>query len=257
MRTFSPGCNDRAVDAPQAGAPAAAEPGTTAPSLEEHALSAMSPRMLLGQALSGGVAPFVAYELCRRGGLSDPTSLAVSAVPPALAIVGEWAWRRRLNVIGIIVLTGILIGLAAVGFLNGNELLLKMRESVVTGMFGLVCLVTLVLPMRPAMFHVGKALASAGDRARGREFATLWDEPRARRVFIILTLGWGLGLLLEAVVRAVLALELSTGSFLAIVPVVGWVVTASLLFWTFSYSRRTRRRGEAEAAQTAQAVVAR
>lgn len=231
----------------------AAELGTTAPSFEEHALAAVSPRMLLPQMLTGGVAPLVAYELCRRGGLSDPTSLAVSAVPPALAIMGEWAWRRRLNVIGIIVLTGILIGLAAVGFLNGNELLLKMRESVVTGMFGVISLATLALPMRPAMFHVGKALASAGDREKGREFASLWELPQARHTFVMLTLVWGLGLLIEAGVRAVLALALSTGRFLASAPVVGWITIGCLLAWTFSYTRRSRQRAEAEA-ETAQAA---
>lgn len=229
----------------------ATDADTPLPSFEDHALATLSPSRLIGQALTGGVAPLVAYELCRHGGLSDPTSLAISAVPPALAIVGEWAVRRTLNVIGIIVLIGIVLGLAAVGFLHGNELLLKMRESVVTGLFGLICLVTLVLPVRPAMFHVGRALASSADRQRGREFASLWDVPEARRVFVVLSLVWGLGLLVEAGARAVLALEVSTGRFLTLAPVIGWIVIGTLLAWTFSYSRRSREQGEARAAAEA------
>lgn len=218
-----------------------------APSAEDHALGALNPSRLLTQALTGGVAPLVVYEIGRHAGLADATALAVSAVPPALSIVVEWAWRRVLNVIGAIVLVGILLGLAAVFVLHGNELLLKMRESVVTGLFGLVCLASLALPVRPALFHVGRALAGAGDRERGREFAALWAEQRARRVFTVMTAAWGIGLLLEAGVRAALAAELSTGRFLTFSPVVGWVVIGSLLYWTITYTRASRARAEAEA----------
>ena len=218
------------------------------PTAEDHALGALNPHRLLTQALTGGVAPLVVYEIGRHAGLADATALAVSAVPPALSIVVEWAWRRVLNVIGAIVLVGILLGLAAVLVLHGNELLLKMRESVVTGLFGLVCLSSLALPVRPALFHVGRALAGAGDRERGREFAALWEEPRARRVFTVMTAVWGIGLLLEAGVRAALAAELSTGKFLTFSPVVGWVVIGSLLYWTITYTRASRARAEAEAA---------
>lgn len=231
----------------QVAAPAAGV-GAVVMGAEEHALGALNPSRLLTQALTGGVTPLVVYEICRHAGLADATSLAVSAAPPALAIVVEWAWRRVLNIIGIIVLIGILLGLAAVFVLHGNELLLKMRESVVTGLFGLVCLASLALPGPPALFHIGRALAGAGDPERRREFSTLWEEPRARRVFIVLTVAWGAGLLIEAGVRAVLALELPTGKFLTFSPLSGWVVIGSLMFWTISYIRASRRRGEAEAA---------
>ena len=220
-------------------------------SAEDHALGALNPSRLLTQVLTGGVAPVAVYEIGRHAGLADATALAVSAAPPALAIVAEWAWRRVLNVIGAIVLVGILLGLAAVLVLHGSELLLKMRESVVTGLFGLVCLVSLALPTKPALFHVGRLLAGAGDRQRAQEFSALWEEPRARRVFTVMTAVWGMGLLLEAGIRAVLALELSTGRFLTVSPIAGWVVIGSLLYWTITYSRASRRRAEAEAAATA------
>jgi len=48
--------------------------------------------------------------------------------------------------------------------------MLKMRESVVTGLFGVVCLLTLVLPVKPAMFVMGRALTAgaAGSPRRVR-----------------------------------------------------------------------------------------
>ncbi len=243
------------MDGPGAQAPVWAEAlAAPAPAPEDHAMAALAPRMLLWQMVSGGVAPLVAYELARTAGLADATSLALSAAPPAIAIVGEWAWRRRLNVIGVIVLIGIVLGLGALAFLHGDELVLKMRDSVVTGAFGAICLVTLVLPVRPAMFYVGRALASAGDRSRRQEFDGLWEFPRARRTFTLLTLGWGAGLVLEAGLRALLAFELSTGRFLAVTPVVNWIVIGALLYWTITYTRSSRRRGEAEAEAEARAL---
>ncbi|MHB8328536.1 MAG: VC0807 family protein [Acidimicrobiales bacterium] len=213
-----------------------------APGAEEHALGALSPRALAPQILTGGVAPLVAYELARHFGAADASALALSSVPPALAVAAEWVWRRRLNVIGAIALIGIVAGLVSMAFLNGNELLLKMRESVVTGAFGIVCLVTLVGPARPVMFYVGRALAGGEDRSRGAEFDALWEVPSGRRVFTVLTAMWGFGLVLEAGVRALLALELSTGPFLAVTPAVGWVVIGALIYLTVTYVRATRRR---------------
>ena len=224
------------------------------PAPEEHALRALSPRALWPQILTGGVAPLVAYQVARHGGLADSTSLALSSVPPALAVVGEWAWRRRLNVIGAIALVGIVAGLVAMAFLHDSELLLKMRESVVTGIFGVVCLASLALPVRPVMFYIGRAMAGAATPERAQEFDGLWDVPEARRAFTVITAVWGVGFVAEAGVRALLALEMSTGQFLAVTPVLGWGVVGVLIYVTIAYTRTSRRRTE-EQLQAAEATA--
>jgi hypothetical protein len=54
--------------------------------------------------------PLLAYALLRSAGLSAVAALVVSGVLPALGIaVGAWA-GRRLDIIGVVVLAGILIG---------------------------------------------------------------------------------------------------------------------------------------------------
>ena len=214
------------------------------PAPEEHALRALTPRALLPQILTGGVAPFLAYQLARHSGMSDASALATSSVPPALAVMGEWAWRRRLNVIGAIALVGIAAGLVAMAFLHGNELMLKMRESVVTGIFGVVCLGSLVLPGRPVMFHLGRAMAGGGAPEQASEFDTLWERPEARRTFTVVTAAWGIGFVLEAGLRTLLALELPTGQFLAITPVLGWGVVGVLIYFTVTHTRSSRRQAE-------------
>jgi hypothetical protein len=53
------------------------------------------------------------------------------------------------------------------------------------------------------------------------------------------------------VIRTVLALTLPTGRFLAIAPVVGWIVVGSLI----AYSTRVVRAGEAEVAAVEAALA--
>jgi hypothetical protein len=52
---------------------------------------------------------------------------------------------------------------------------------------------------------------------------------------------WGIALVAEAAGRAVLAYVLTTGTFLAVTPVVNWIVLGSLIFFTIRYVRARRR----------------
>ena len=208
---------------------------------EDPILGALKPRALVPQLAAGGLAPFLVYQLAHHNGLADATSLAVASVVPALWVAGNWAWRRRLEVIPGIALFGLLIGLIAVVALHGSELMLKMRESLISGTLGLVFLVSLVISQRPFIFHLGKAMASSQGAGAVADFETLWGEERARRVVRVLTLMWGVGLFGEAVLRAVLALSLPTGTFLALAPPVGWVIIGSLMWFTVRYIRASRQ----------------
>jgi len=213
-----------------------------------HAIAALSIRRLAPQILAGGVAPFVVYEFMRHFGLADDVALATSAVPPALLVVASWTWKKRLDPIGAIALVGIMVGLATMVFMNGNEVLFKMRDSVVTGTFGLICILSLVLPVKPAMFFMGRAFTRDAGEHHVEEFDSLWHEPRARHVFAVLTLVWGVGLIAEASVRAILIPVLSTGAFLAVTPVIFWCVLGSLIYFTVRFGRASIRRAAAETA---------
>ena len=213
---------------------------------EDPILAALNPRSLAPQLLVGGGAPLLVFQLAHHNGISDASSLAMATVVPLLWVVGNWAWRRRLEVIPGIALFGIVIGLIGVVVLHGSELVLKMRESLITGVFGLVFLISLAVSERPVIFHIGRALASGqgGDGRAGMD--TLWSDERAQRVMRRLTLVWGIGLFGEACLRAILALALPTGTFLTLSPPVGWVIVGSLMYFTVTYIRRSRRTADEE-----------
>jgi hypothetical protein len=208
-------------------------------------------RALAPNLVVAGVLPVVCYALLRPHVSSDAVALAAVMVFPLAEIAFERRRAGRFEPVGIISLVGITAGLVGALVTHGDAFLLKMRDSVLTGMFGVVCLVTLPAP-RPAMWYLGRAFATGGDRARQAEFDELWAVPTVSRRFRVVTAMWGLGLVGEAAMRTVLVLTLSTGVFLVVAQVLGWTVLGALLWATLAYTRR----GEQEVVDLLAAVPA-
>jgi hypothetical protein len=119
--------------------------------------------------------------------------------------------------------------------------MLKVRESVFTGLFGIVCLASLPA-RRPVMFYLGRAFATGGDAEKVAEFDTIWDVPGVPTRFRFITAVWGVALIAEAVVRTGLAVGVSTQRFLEISPVMGWTVLGGLLWYTTRFSKESEAR---------------
>ena len=196
-------------------------------------------RMLLPNLIVAGVFPVVGYALLRPHVDSDAAALAVVLVFPVVEILYERIRRGRFEPIGIIALVGISLGLIGALVFSGDATLLKVRQSVLTGAFGALCLLSLAAP-RPAMFYMGRMFATGGDAERMAEFEEIWQLPTVPRRFRIVTLVWGVGLLGEAIFRTVLALTIPTQTFLIVSEIVNWSVLGGLLW----YSLRANRSGE-------------
>ncbi|HEY2428369.1 MAG TPA: VC0807 family protein [Acidimicrobiales bacterium] len=205
--------------------------------------SAMVPdlRRLAPNILVAGVLPIVAYALLRPHVSSDAVALAAVMVFPVGEITFERIRFGRFEPVGIISLIGIAAGLIGAVAMNGDALLLKLRESMLTGLFGLVCLASLPAP-RPAMFYMGRAFATGGDPVKSAGFEQMWALPGVRRRFRIVTSVWGVGLGGEAGLRTLLAVTLSTQAFLIVSQVVAGCVLGGLLWFTIRFSRASERR---------------
>lgn len=190
-------------------------------------------------------APLAAYNLLRTAGLSAVTALLLSGVFPALGVAIAAAAKRRLDVVGAVVLAGIVVG-TVLGLVSHSARLLLVEGSVPTGVFGLACLGSL-LARRPLMFSF--ALEFNGpDTARGREMSRLWHHEGFRRVFRIITAVWGVGFLLEAALRVIIIYNASTGTALVSSKVTPFVFAAVFSAWTVAYGTRQRKKGERMAA---------
>lgn len=176
-------------------------------------------------------------------------ALSVTAVFPVIGIAFGWVRTRHLDTLGIISLVFIVIGLLSNLFFQDPRIFL-VKESFITGALGLVCLFSLVVTRRPAMFYVGRYFASGGNRERMRYYDGLWQYPYFRYTQRLITAVWGVTYLLEALLRVALVTILGTSKdgvakVLAISPILLGGVTVAVIGWTMWYASRAARKGAA------------
>jgi hypothetical protein len=200
-----------------------------------------------------GLLPFLTYELLTSylPHLSQVIALSLSAIFPTVNGLVTIMRQRHLDIIGAVVLVGIAVSILAT-LVGGDPKLLLIRESFVTGALGLVCLTSLVWP-RPLMFYIGRQFSVGEDPAKIAEFNTLWQYPRARHTFRVMTVAWGIGWMSEFALRVAMVRMLSIPEVLAISPFVFNGITIGLIAWSIAYARRQRQRGAEARAKAAAA----
>jgi hypothetical protein len=190
-----------------------------------------------------GLLPFMTYVLLTSyvPHVSQVIALGLSATFPTVYGLVTIVRRRHLDIIGALVLVGIVVSILAT-LLGGDPKLLLIRESFITGALGMVCLTSLVWP-RPLMFYIGRQFSAGEDPAKIAEFNALWQYPVARHTFRVMTIVWAIGWMSEFALRVVMVWTLSIPEVLVISPFVFNGITIGLIAWTLAYGRRQRQRG--------------
>jgi hypothetical protein len=129
----------------------------------------------------------------------------------------------------------IAVGVAAV---SGSSLPLKLRNAIITGPIGLVLLFSAVIDKPLLAVLMRRVARHEPDRAPRIE-ATLRSD-RGRHVFRVLTAIAGLTLVADAAGQVILALSVSTSSFVATARVVRWVTIGAGIATAVAYVRRVR-----------------
>jgi hypothetical protein len=197
--------------------------------------------------------PLVAYYLLRSAGVTAVAALLLSGVFPALGVAIGVIRHRRLDVVGAMVLAGIVVG-TVLGLLSHSARLVLAEGSVPTAVFGVACLASL-WTRHPLMFSFAREFTGP-DTAKGREMTRLWQYQGYRRVFRVITAVWGGAFLFEAALRVVIAYNTSAGTALAISKVTPFVFLAILSAWTVGYGAHHRKKGERMAAASGAAKEA-
>jgi hypothetical protein len=218
---------------------------TPAPSESDYEPGVPSLRDHLPSIIGGAVVPLGVYYLVRRHVHSDVQALIIAGLFPVAWIIIQFVRQRRIDFIGAIVLLGFAIGVLASTLLGGNAYVLKARDSAFTAIFGLVCLASLLSRRRPAIFYVGRFLSAGNEPEKVAAYDQLLDLPSGEHTFRVLTLVWGIGLLIEASTRLVLAAFLPTGVFLGVSPVISVICIGAMFAFTVRYSNGVRRRATA------------
>ncbi|MEU7602795.1 VC0807 family protein [Streptomyces sp. NPDC041003] len=199
------------------------------------------------------VAPILTYNtLVDDHGWSEFSALLLSSAWPVLDSAISIAWRRKLDEFAVVTLVFIVItaGVSLVGDPSARALLVK--DSAVTGLFGLLCLSTLLAP-RPLMFYFGRKFATDGTPESTAWWNGLWQYEGFRTTMTRMTLVWGVAYVIEAGVRIALAYTLSTKTMVTLSPVMIYGVLGALGVWTALYGKRSQAEGERRAAEAAAA----
>jgi hypothetical protein len=145
---------------------------------------------------------------------------------------------RHIDPIGAIVLCGFIGGLITSAALGGDAFVLKVRDSALTFLLGVACLLSL-RSRRPVMFYIGRSLSAGGSPARQAAYDGLWDRPGWPHAFRVITAVWGVGLIADAALILLLASTLTTGVFLASSPSASTALLSGLFAFSLWYIRGT------------------
>ena len=188
------------------------------------------------------VLPYLIYGWAKPH-WGDVNALIASSTPPIVWSLVEFARRRRVDALSILVLSGIALSLLAyVG--GGGVRMLQLREKLVTGLIGAIFLGSAAI-RKPLIYELIRATLARRGSGELDGFVALKNNPHFRRTMTVITLAWGFGLVGEATLAGALVFTMSVKQFLIVGPIVGNVTTGALALWTFWYSRRQRRKGEA------------
>jgi intracellular septation protein A len=198
--------------------------------------------------------PLLTYSVLTGRGVHEVPALLISGIWPALETVVSLARERKIDEFSLFVIIFLVLGVvAALGF-NSPRLVL-VKESAITGLFGIVLLASLLAP-RPLMFYFGRRFATDGSAERVTWWNALWQFPGFRATQRILTVVWGVSLIAEAVLQAALTYVLPTGVMVVLSTILPYAVLGALIFWTIRFGRsRARAAADRPGATSAMAAV--
>ncbi len=197
------------------------------------------------EVLTNFALPFAIYSACETS-LGPAHALMAASAPPIAWTLVEFARRRRIDALSILVLAG--IGLSLLVFLGGGSVkFLQLREKLVTALVGLVFLGSAAIG-RPLIYQLGRAVIQRRNPSELGQFEAMKDNAGFRRTMTIMTVVWGFGLLADAALSAALVFILPVRQYLLVGPPVGYGVIGAIGLWSFFYVARQRRKALARGA---------
>jgi intracellular septation protein A len=184
--------------------------------------------------------PIIAFNVLTHLGVSTLFALAAGGLFPAINNLRVWIKSRKLEPLGIIVMTFLAVGTAA-SLISGSVFFALIRESFLTATFGFLCLGSLFAE-RPLMFYINRQFVAGDDPVRLAWWNGLWELPEFRAAQRFVTVVWGVAYIIEALLRVALALILTPAEVVSISPVMAFVVTIVLIAWNRRYMLALRER---------------
>lgn len=193
---------------------------------------------LLPSIVISALFPLVIYWLASPY-MSTLSVLILMAVPPVLYSVYGWIRARRIDLISIITLFTLVVSMVLALLVHDPHLLL-LRDSYLTGTFGLLCLLSL-MTSKPAAYYVYKWMFVRTPE----QLASLdgnWKLPYSRFVRRLITIVWAVLFIGETLTDAFLVYNLPTERFVEIHPFLFWGTLVVAFGGATLYSRQAQKK---------------
>ncbi|TCP45441.1 hypothetical protein EV191_11684 [Tamaricihabitans halophyticus] len=197
-------------------------------------------RELITVAILDIVAPVALYYGLRALGLTPWLALLLGAIPPAARALFSLVRHRRIEWFAVLVLV-LIAASAATSFLSGSPRFLLAKDGAITAALAAVVLAT-VRASKPAMYSVGRMMVSGSGHDPSDWDERLRTSARFRRIWQVLTVLWGIGLLLDSVLRVVFAYTLPVDVVPGLSTVQWLVLLVALQIVSQVYLRRPANR---------------
>lgn len=182
-------------------------------------------KRLVVSVIVNGIIPISFYIMLRQIVGNDLNALAIAGAIPAARTIMLWLWRRQVDWIGALAVLSFMLALGISYLSGGSALALELRGSILMGMVGLACLISLVVG-KPLVLGLVK-LSAQNSSELSRIFESEDSNQLGRQRLTTLTTVIGCVLVGKTVVDVVLALALPTTTFLAVSRVVNWAILGS------------------------------
>lgn len=198
------------------------------------------------------------FFVLRSVGASETVAYLAASGGPLAGMLASWLRTRQVGGVSIIILVFILIS-AVVSLIGSRDpRILLLKDSVITGGFGVVTLVSAIPIFRkPLMFYFGLKFATDGTRQGTQAWYELWRKyPQFRAGQYLINTVWGVSFVLEAAVKAACTFLLPYDVAYTIDQLLPLAVLAGVLAWTITYGRRQGRQARARIAAARQPATA-
>jgi len=203
---------------------------------------------MLKSILINAVLPLVIYLLASPH-MPTLAVFALMAIPPVLYSGYGWVRAHSIDPISIITLVLIVVAML-LALLVHDPRLFMLRDSVLTGAFGLLCLLSLPFP-KPVGYYMYRWFFVRTPEQLARLNAG-WQVPYARFVRRLVTLVWGLAFVGEALLDTYLLYHLPTAQWVFIHPFLFWGTMLAAFGWGILYGRHAQPKIDASLLQMAQ-----
>lgn len=192
--------------------------------------------------LLNGVCVVIVYQLVKHfyPTISDVIALALSGVPAVIGSIITLIRQRSVDVLGAFTLITIVASIILT-FWTANGQVFLIRESALTVIFGIICLISLLFP-KPIWYYIIRYFTVGNNQEQMVAYEAAWKFPSFRGYIRTVTILWGTLYTIEFLIRLTMIYTLTITQVLVFSSIVFYALTILASVLTFRLGARLRKR---------------